>query len=127
MKRMIVFSTALVLLAASYCLAGSDSTVSGTYINKADKEYLTLRPDGTLHLKVRKKPMDPEKPFLEVSGKYKMTGEDITLELEGGGEASGKIKGNAFIDNEGKTWLKEGFSEPPPMDLNIKRGLPRPK
>ena len=127
MKKMILFSTALIFLIASYCLAGSEPTVSGTYMNKADKEYLTLRPDGTLHLKIRKKPMDLDNPFLEVTGKYRMTGDDIALELDGGGEASGKIKGNTFIDNEGKTWFKEGFSEPPPMDLNIKRGLPRPK
>jgi len=126
MKRMLVFSFAFFLLTASYCLAGSEAVVSGTYINKTDKEYLTLRPDGTLHLKIRKKPMDLNNPFLEVNGKYKMTGEDIELELDGGGEASGKIKGNTFIDNEGKTWYKEGSSEPPPMDLGIKKGI-RPR
>lgn len=123
MKRMISFSTALVLLTVSYCLAGSESTVSGTYINKADKEYLTLNPDGTLHLKIRKKPMDLDKPFLDLFGKYRMTGEDIAFELDGGGEASGKIKGNTFIDNEGKTWIKEGFNEPPPMEQSPKKGL----
>jgi hypothetical protein len=123
MKRMILFSTTLVLLAASYCLAVSEYTaVSGTYLNKADKEYLTLNPDGTLHLKIRKKPADLDNPFSDLSGKYRLSGEDIVLELEGGGEASGKIKGNSFIDNEGKTWLKEGTSEAPKMDQGIKKG-----
>lgn len=123
MKRVILFSAALVLLTVSYCLAGSESTVSGTYINKVDKEYLTLNPDGTLHLKLRKKPTDLEKPFLELYGKYRMSGEDIALEIDGGGDASGKIKGNTFIDNEGKTWIKEGFSEPPKMEQSTRKGL----
>lgn len=123
MKRIVVFAAALVLLTASYCLAGAEFTVSGTYINKADKEYLTLNPDGTLHLKLRKKPADLEKPFLELFGRFQLRGEDIELELDGGGEASGKIRGNTFIDNEGKTWLKEGFSEPPQMEQSPKKGL----
>jgi hypothetical protein len=123
MRRIILFSTALVLLTASYCLAGSEAAVSGTYVNKADKEYLTLNPDGTLHLKIRKKPTNLDNPFLDLIGKYRMTGEDITFELEGGGEASGKIKGNTFTDNEGKTWIKEGTSEPPQMEQSPKKGL----
>jgi hypothetical protein len=123
MKRMAVFAAALVLLTASYCLAGSEPNVSGTYINKADKEYLRLNPDGTLHLKIRQQPTNLDKPFLELFGKYRMTGEDIIFDLEGGGEASGKIKGNTFIDNQGKPWIKEGTSEPPQMEQSPKKGL----
>jgi hypothetical protein len=123
MKRIIVLGAIFVLLGISCSLAGSEPNVSGTYINKADKEYLTLNPDGTLHLKLRKQPADLDNPFFNLSGTYKMTGEDIVLELVGGGEASGKIKGNTFVDNEGKTWLKEGTTEPPKMDQGIKKGL----
>lgn len=128
MKRITLITAALVLLFASYSLAaGSDSPVTGTYINKADKEYLTLNPDGTCFLKLRKKPVDMANPFFTVTGRYKITGDDVTLELEGGGEASGTIKGNTFVDNEGKTWMKEGAKEPPNMEPlpKSKRGMPQ--
>ena len=121
MKRIIIMA-AFILLSVSYCLAGSESSVNGTYVNKADKEYLTLNPDGTLYLKLRKTPADPNNPFINLSGRYRMTGEEITLELEGGGEASGKIIGNTFVDNEGKRWEKEGSSQAPKMDQAIPKG-----
>ena len=97
--------------------------MSGTYVNKAEKEYLTLNPDGTFHLKLRKRPADPDKPFIDTSGKYTVFGEDIKLQLVDGGEASGKIQGNAFVDNEGISWVKEGTSKPPQMDTAPKKGL----
>ncbi len=126
MKRITRITAALVLLFASYSLAaGSDSPVTGTYINKADKEYLTLNPDGTCFLKLRTKPADLANPFFTVTGRYRVTGDDVTLELEGGGDASGTIKGNTFVDNEGKTWMKEGTKEPPDMAPLPKRGLPK--
>lgn len=123
MKRIILIATALVLLSVSYSLAGSEPAVTGTYINKADKEYLTLNPDGTCYLKLRKTPTDMANPFFSISGTYKITGDDVTLELEGGGEASGSIKGSTFVDNEGKTWLKEGTKEPIQMEGGPKKGL----
>jgi hypothetical protein len=126
-KRIILITAVLVLLFASFSFAASDSPVTGTYINKADKEYLTLNPDGTCYLKLRKKPADLTNPFFTVTGKYSIKGDDVTLELEGGGEAggeaSGSIKGNKFIDNEGKTWVKEGTIEPPNMEPLPKKGL----
>jgi hypothetical protein len=112
MEKIITLLTAFVLLIVSCAFAGSESPVSGTYINKEDKEVLTLYPNGTFYLKLRKKPTDPSNPFLETSGTYKMNGEEISLEIKGGGEASGTIKGNTFVDNEGKTWMKEGAREP---------------
>jgi hypothetical protein len=123
-KRITLITAALVLLFASCSLAaGSDSPVTGTYINKADKEYLTLNPDGTCFLKLRKKPADFANPFFTVSGTYKITGNDVSLELEGGGEASGSIKGNTFVDNENKIWMKEGTAELPSMEPLPKKGL----
>jgi hypothetical protein len=114
---------AFVVLTVSFSLAGSESTVIGTYLNKADKEYMTLNPDGTFHLKLRKRPVDPENPFINTSGKYRVTGDEIKLELEDGGEASGKMQGTTFVDNEGKSWMKEGTIEPPRMDASPKKGL----
>jgi hypothetical protein len=127
-KRISLITAALVLLLASYSFAaGSDSPVTGTYINKADKEYMTLNPDGTCYLKLRKVPADSANPFFTATGTYKITGNDVLLELEGGGEAggeaSGSIKGNTFVDNEGKIWMKEGASEPSSMEPLPKKGL----
>jgi hypothetical protein len=123
MKRISLIVAAFVLLTTSCGLAGSEPSVSGTYVNKANKEYLTLYPDGTLHLKLRNRSAAPDNPFIEYSGRYTVTGEDIRLELGDGGEASGKIQGNAFVDNEGISWVKEGTSKPPQMDTTPKKGL----
>jgi hypothetical protein len=123
MKRIASIMAVFVLLTASFGFAGPESAVSGTYINKADKEYLTLNPDGTFHLKLRKRPVDPDNPFINATGRYLVNGNDIQLELDDGGEASGKMQGTTFVDNEGKAWMKEGTSEPPKMDTSPKKGL----
>jgi hypothetical protein len=123
MKRISLILVAFIILTISSSLAGSESTVVGTYVNKAQKEYLTLNPDGTFHLKLRKRPADLDNPFTDTSGKYRVINEEIKLELVDGGEASGKIQGNAFVDNEGISWVKEGTSKPPQMDATPKKGL----
>jgi hypothetical protein len=122
-KRITLITAALVLLLASYSLAAGSDSPTGTYINKADKEYMTLNPDGTCYLKLRKVPADFANPFFTATGTYKINGDEVLLELEGGGEASGSIKGNTFVDNEGKIWLKEGASEPANMEPLPKKGL----
>jgi hypothetical protein len=96
--------------------------VAGTYVNKAGKEYLKLNADGSFFIKLRKKPADPGDPFLTTSGKYRVVGDQVQLELEGGGEASGTIKGTTFVDNEGISWVKEGAA-PAPMEDTPKKGL----
>lgn len=123
MVRIVIGAMVLVLLGFLPGFAGSESPMKVTYINKADQEYLTLNPDGTFYLKLRKKPADLANPFMTATGRYIITGEDITLNLDDGGEASGKIKGNTFVDNEGKTWVKEGTSDAPPMPTDIKKGI----
>jgi hypothetical protein len=122
MQRVVSIVLALIFFMGSYCLAAPESTVSGTYINKTDKEYLTLHPDSRVSLKLRKKPPDLENPFQTLTGTYRLSGEEIIFEFEDGGEASGTIKGNEFIDNEGKTWLKEGTSEPMKTDATTPKG-----
>jgi hypothetical protein len=111
-------ATVFFLLLAFCCQAGEPpQTPSGTYISKADsKEYLSLYPDGTFFLKQRKPRPDIESPFKEITGKYRLSGEDIKLELPDGGEASGKIKGNTFEDGDGKPWVKQGTELPPPVE-----------
>jgi hypothetical protein len=122
-KRIAIVAAALVLLSVSCSLAGSETAITGTYVNKADKEYLTLNADGSFYIKLRKKPVDFADPFLSTYGIYRMNGDEVMLELEGGGEASGSIKGSTFVDNEGKIWVKEGTSTPPPMEVSPKKGL----
>lgn len=58
---------------------------------------------------------------MTLSGKYRMAGDDVTFELDGEGEAGGKIQGNTFVDNEGKVWQKEGTSEPPKWTWGSRR------
>jgi hypothetical protein len=123
MRKITLVLATFLLLTVSFSFAASDSTVSGTYINKVDKEYLTLNPDGTFHLKLRKRPADPDNPFINATGKYRVNGNDIQLDLDDGGEASGKMQGTTFVDNEGKSWTKEGVSEPVRMDQPTKKGL----
>ena len=122
MKRIAFVTALLVLLSFSCSLAGSESSVAGTYVNKADKEYLTLNADGTFYIKLRKKPVDPVDPFLTTYGVYRLVADEVLLEIEGGGEASGTIKGTTFVDNEGIIWVKEGAA-PAPMEDSPKKGL----
>lgn len=107
--RKIALACILCFVLATPCYSDDQPSVHGNYINKQDnKEYLTLYPDRTFHLKQRTKPADISKPFMELSGKYEIQGEDITLKLSDGGEASGKLKDNTFEDSDGGSWVKEG-------------------
>lgn len=110
MKALFLALMALLLLSDFSGPAYSQSTVSGTYVNKESKEYLTLYPNGTFFLKNRKSPADVQHPFEDLSGTYMVNGETITLQLSDGGTADGKIKGNVFEDSQGKPWLKQAGS-----------------
>ncbi len=89
------------------------SSVAGTYLNKDDsKQYLILHADGSFVLKQRTQPPDPLNPFTEISGKFVIIGDDLTLNTSDGGQASAKLKNNTFEDSDGKAWVKEGSEEP---------------
>lgn len=108
MKRF-VLSVTLFFALAGFAFAADEPTVPGTYISKKDsKEYLALYPDGKFALKQRVTPPNPSKPFMEITGKYRQSGEDLILMLNDGGEASGKLKGNTFEDSNGTAWVKQG-------------------
>ena len=104
-----IFALVFFFALAGLCFSAEAPTIPGTYISKQDsKEYLTLSPNGTFLLKQRKLPRDQANPFAEISGKYSVSGEAITLRLDDGGEASGKLKGNNFEDSDGVVWEKQG-------------------
>jgi len=93
--------------------AAAPASVAGTYVNKQNnKEYLTLRSDGTFTLKQQRKPYNMEHPYMTLEGSYKLDGEKVLLNLRDGGEAEGKIQDNAFVDGEGKLWVNEKLPGP---------------
>ncbi|MFZ2446612.1 MAG: hypothetical protein WAW37_09650 [Syntrophobacteraceae bacterium] len=107
--RTTILAVVLFFALAGFCMSAEEPTIPGTYVSKQDsKEYLALYPDGTFILKQRKKPPEIENPFVEIPGKYRIVGEDITLTLTDGGEAIGKIKDNKFEDAGGAIWVKQG-------------------
>jgi len=107
--KSIIFASLFIFIATGICLAADQSDLIGTYINKRDaKQYLTLSADGSFYLKQRSSPFDPNKPFIEISGKYEKNGDKVTLKLPDGGEATGTMKGNTFEDAGEVSWTKEG-------------------
>lgn len=93
--------------------AASSPSVAGTYVNQQNnKEYLTLRADGTFTLKQQTKPYNLEHPYTTLEGSYRLDGEKVLLNLKDGGEAEGKIQDNAFVDNQGKHWVNEKLPAP---------------
>lgn len=109
----ILFAVLFTFVATGICLdAAAQSDQIGTYINKKDsKEYITFSVGGTFYLKQHTTPFDPNKPFMEVTGKYEKNGDTITLKLPDGGEATGTMKGSTFEDSAGVSWAKEGSDD----------------
>ncbi|MCE5335028.1 MAG: hypothetical protein LLG06_10625 [Desulfobacteraceae bacterium] len=112
MRTILAVLLFLVFAGAGFC--DEASSPNGIFINKQDsKQYISFHPDGTFFLKQRSKPFDPYRPFIEVSGKYSVAGEEVTLNISGGGEATGKWKTHTFTDSDGSEWVKEGTITPP--------------
>lgn len=115
MKRLMLTVAALVFGAVFASVLYAQSTAPGTYYSKLnDKEYLTLNADGTFVLKQQSEPYNPDHPYLQYSGRYSVAGSDLTLTLNNGGEAKGKLEGNVFTDSIGKSWVKDGGSQDQP-------------
>ncbi len=111
------FALFLLFATVGLCLSAEDQVIHGTYVSKGDpKEYFSLYPDGTFILKQRRNPPDIENPFIELSGKYTVSGETLKLILNDGGEASGKLKENKFEDQSSTIWTKQGTEKPKPLD-----------
>lgn len=125
MKRILSVLPALLLVLASPPVFAADASpppaasattaasVAGTYVSPQNsREYLTLRPDGTFTLKQQSKPYNIEHPYMTFEGSFKMEGEKVMLLLRDGGEATGKIQDNAFVDTDGKPWMKQNAPAP---------------
>jgi hypothetical protein len=107
--RYIVFALALLICFPALSSAVDLAPVSGTYFSQRDNtQFLTLRPDGTFVLKQRKKPPDPDNPFVEFSGSFAFNGDTVTLKLDDGGKADGHVKGDVFTDAQNEAWTKKG-------------------
>ena len=112
MKRSIFFIVALAMVVGFPQLSRSANELNGTYMNQDNKsEYITFSLDGKFFLKQQKKPYDMEQPYVTIEGTYTLNGDTVALKLPNGGGAAGKIKGDLFIDNQGKTWLKQGGTQ----------------
>ena len=83
------------ILSISAC--GSFSA-AGKYISEKNaNDYLELKADGTFLLQGQAH---------SVSGKYKIEGTNITLILDSGQTAGGKLEGKTFVDDAGNRFTK---------------------
>jgi Lipocalin-like domain len=86
----------LVLLSAQLVCAAS---MAAKYVNRYDRnDYITLESNRTFALKEK---------GLNLHGKYSIDGDTLTLTFDDGETATGTIKENTLIDNEGQVWVKE--------------------
>ena len=94
--RLSVLFVALMSLWLTSC---SKSAVYGTYVSENNaKDYTELKSDGTFVA---------QQGSAGFSGKYKIVGKNITLTLESGQAARGRIDGNTIIDNQGIHWTRK--------------------
>lgn len=103
---------ALLICFAVPGIAADLKAISGVYLSQRDNtQFLKLRADATSFLKQRKMPSEKENPFIELSGKYELNWEKVTLILQDGGTGHGQLKGNVFTDGQGETWVKKGTEQ----------------
>jgi hypothetical protein len=94
-KRMFRFGVPLISVCALLALTGCNhnSTISGKYVDeKQPQNYFELKKDGMFSI---------HQGDVSKNGKYVLDGNKVTLTLDGGGVAHGKIEGKTFIDNGG--------------------------
>lgn len=71
----------------------------GKYVKEGSPaDYTDLKADGTFVVEERGQTF---------KGTYEVRGENITLFVGFGGTATGVIKDNKIVDNEGQTWTKQ--------------------
>lgn len=72
----------------------------GKYVNKENgTDYIDLKPDKTFYLQERGRGF---------TGKYEIAGDVITIMLAGGQAGRARRRGETFMDEEGKTWVRQG-------------------
>jgi hypothetical protein len=71
----------------------------GKYVKEGSPaDYTELKADGTFVVEERGQTLQ---------GTYEVRGENITLSVGFAGTASGTIKDNKIVDNEGQIWTKQ--------------------
>jgi hypothetical protein len=93
-----ILTVLLVLSVLLSACSGSSESVAGKYLAENKTDYIELNSDGTFALQ-----QDGDK----IEGKFAVNGSDITLQLPGDMESSGKVEKNVFTDNDGLKWTKE--------------------
>lgn len=73
-------------------------SIFGTYLNEdTPGEYLELKSDGTFFLRESR---------ISYWGRYEIKNDVLTIKLESGLAARGKIVGNMIIDDDDEVWVK---------------------
>jgi len=110
MKTFIRYLTIIVLLLTLQLLIGCSHSPTGKYVSqKNPSDYLELRDDGTFFLN--------ENSF-EHTGKYRIDGKTVTMELRSGAPVRGTLDGKTFTDPDGDKWVKQ--------EKSVARKLPLP-
>ena len=81
--------------------------VVGKYVTGDPDEYLDIKKDGTFYLKEKGKYSDIV-GAPETTGKWKIEKDEMIFSHPLGIVTRWKVKPNVLIDDEGKTWFKEG-------------------
>ena len=95
----IVPAVALVVLLMLGCVTTpSGEGYVGRYMKEGNpSDYTELRADGTFVIEER---------GAKLAGDYEVDGETLTI-FVGSASATGTIKGNKIIDDEGQAWIKQ--------------------
>jgi|GEM_PF-1632908 len=123
MKRALaLFASIALVLSCAGLSSGQQTGVAGTYISKDNpREYLKLNPDGTFFLKQKVKSSGVEAKYQGIEGTFALSGKDLKLKLQDGGEATGTLDGTTFVDSAGTLWPKEGTGGPK-MNREVRKG-----
>jgi len=103
--HILAFVALMVLPSISGCEKIKQSSVAGTYVSEKNvKDYLELKADGTFFSQEQTGWGNQTRGM---TGKYEIDAGQITLKLESGQAARGKIDGKTIVDNEGIRWTKK--------------------
>ena len=96
MKKLMIFVVGMIMTCLFSC---GGSSVEGTYYNVDNAtEFIELKNNGEYYLKAGN---------LDFSGKYRVNGNEITLNPDNRLTATGKIEKGMIIDSGGTRWQKK--------------------
>jgi len=103
MTALVRYVSALILSLVLLLPAGCSRSPVGKYASeKNPNDFVELRSDGTFFAKETHMGKASQK-----TGKYRVEGKTITLELGTGDAARGTIDGNTLIDPDGDKWIRK--------------------